>query len=119
MQQRKAVMDIANMVRASSMSNHRCQDLVKRAEKVANDSEKDSRLNAQLCKACHYFDRIGGQAFTMRPCMSCGSEEQYGSTATDVLCMPCAKDGDLCKRCGGDLEMRAKRRIWPQPKADF
>lgn len=119
MEQRKAVMDITNMVRASSISNHRCQDLVKRAEKVANDTEKEARLNAQLCKACHYFERIGGQAFTMRPCMSCGSEEKYSSTVTDVLCKSCAKEGDLCKRCGGDLEMRVKRRIWPHPKADF
>lgn len=84
------------------------------AEEVTNDARKNERLKRHECKACFYASRIGGAAMTTRPCMSCGSEEMYGSTATDVLCMDCATKHGLCKHCGGDLEMRTRRKDWPE-----
>ena len=84
------------------------------AKALGYDARKNERLKRHECKACFYASRIGGAAMTTRPCMSCGSEEMYGSTATDVLCMDCATKHGLCKHCGGDLEMRTRRKDWPE-----
>lgn len=91
-------------------------DTLKRAKEIENDTRKDERKVAQRCKACFYFTGFAGAAMTMQPCMSCHSPEQYGSTNTDALCLSCAREFDLCKHCGGDLEMRERRREWPEPK---
>lgn len=93
-------------------------DLIKRAEKAQNDSEKDVRLSKQLCISCHYIlGRIGGAAMTQQPCACCLEGQWYGSTVTDELCLDCAKKHNLCKRCGGDIDMRQGRRKWPEPRA--
>lgn len=85
--------------------------------KLANDANYDTRQAERLkrheCIACFYGGRVGGSAMTKQSCMCCGKDELYSSTCTDVLCMPCAEKHSLCKRCGGDLEMRARRRDWP------
>ncbi|MCA9340278.1 MAG: hypothetical protein KDA17_05170 [Candidatus Saccharibacteria bacterium] len=75
------------------------------AEKLLHDTEAKDRLAACQCKACFYVmnPRIGGAAITEQPCAMCGDVQTYGSTATDVLCLPCAKSNELCKRCGGML----------------
>lgn len=55
---------------------------------------------------------------TTQPCMCCYKPVMYGSTATDALCMDCAREHDLCKRCGGDIELRTRRKDWPTAKVD-
>ena len=42
----------------------------------------------------------------------------YSSTNTDRLCMDCAKKHHLCKHCGGDISMRARRKDWPEKDAE-
>ena len=114
MQQRPIVMNKGNMIGATERAKARVKDWCDLAEEVTNDARKNERLKRHECKACFYASRIGGAAMTTRPCMSCGSEEMYGSTATDVLCMDCATKHGLCKHCGGDLEMRTRRKDWPE-----
>lgn len=114
MEQRPMVMNVGNMVGATERAKARVQSWIDLALEVSTDARGKERLAAQECKACFYAGRIGGAAITNRPCMACGETQTYGSTNTDVLCRPCASGGQLCKHCGGDVELRARRRTWPQ-----
>ena len=116
MRQRKSDLSRAIIAGASARSKQRVDHTLKLAESIRSDSESQSRLEACLCKACHYFSQIGGAAVTNRECAGCGKDETYGSTATDALCLGCATAHSLCKRCGGDLRMRANRKTWPDQK---
>ena len=114
MQQRPAVMNNGNMIGATERARARVKEWACLAEEVASDTRKAERLKRHVCKSCFYSSWIGGAAMTARPCMSCASAEMYCSTATDVLCMVCATKHELCKHCGGDLEMRSRRKNWPE-----
>ena len=113
MRQRPMAFTKAALVSATSQSKRRVQNLLDRANKIQNDTDKELRLEHQLCKACFYFTGIGGAAMTNRECAGCGKDQLYGSTNTDALCMDCATKHSLCKHCGSDLEMREGRRNWP------
>ena len=115
MRQRPMIMNIANMVFATSVAKRNIQHIVKLAEEIVNDTSKNDRLKKQECKACFYSSRVGGSAMTNRECMSCGEDVLYGSTATGVLCDSCARTHDLCKQCGGDINLRERRKEWPKP----
>jgi len=114
MRQRRASLNRATITAASVQAKRRVNHHLELAEKISSDSEKQSRLAACLCPSCHYFSSIGGAAITNRECAGCGTDEIYGSTATDALCMTCAMEHSLCKRCGGDLRMRSQRKDWPE-----
>jgi hypothetical protein len=113
MEQRPVVMSKSLMISATERAQRRIKEWEEFSTAVLTDGRKEERLARLECKACFYPGRIGGAAMTYRPCMSCSSRELYGSTNTDVLCAPCATAGDLCKHCGGDREMRARRKNWP------
>lgn len=92
-----------------------------KAQALANsarlDSDKEARMLRHFCKACHYSGpRVAGQAFTSVPCMSCAEEMTFSTTSTDALCLSCAKDLDLCKKCGADIDLNAQRASWPKAK---
>lgn len=106
-------MNRCNMTAWTERAKARVNDWIKLANDVTLDARQAERIKRHECKACYYGGRVGGGAMTEQKCMSCGKDELYSSTATDVLCMPCAEKHSLCKRCGGDLEMRARRRDWP------
>ena len=113
MEQLSAAMNKGSMIGATERAKARVKAWCDLAADATNDTRKAERLKRHECKACFYAGRIGGAAITSRKCMSCGSDEIYGSTATDVLCMACAVKHRLCKHCGGDLEMRTRRKEWP------
>jgi|SRR5699024_7370495 len=113
MEQKPKKMDIVNMIRATEDAKARVKGWLDLAEQVASDTRKAERLSRQECKGCFYASRFGGAAITRRACMSCGEDQMYGSTATDVLCIECAKQHDLCAHCGGDIKMRVRRKQWP------
>lgn len=109
------IMNKGNMVYKTAQAKQLVSSAIKRAERMANDTDKAQREEKQNCKACYYTSRIGGCAITSQECMCCGKNEMYASTATDVLCRDCAKKHGLCKHCGGDIEMRERRKEWPEP----
>lgn len=115
MERRPVVMSKAKMIGATERAQQRVQAWYDHAAEVKADARKEERLAALECKACFYSGRLGGAAMTYQSCMCCGSRELYSSTATDVLCAQCATAGNLCKHCGGDREMRTRRRVWPSP----
>jgi ribosomal protein S27E len=113
MRHRKGNLARATIAGASSTAKRRVTYHLALAERIRSDSEKKDRIEACLCKACHYFSQLGGAAITNRECAGCGKDQTFGSTATDALCLDCANTHSLCKRCGGDREMRVKRNTWP------
>ena len=105
MQQKAAELSDRSIASATSRARRRVEGTLKLAEQLKADPEQSLRLERQLCKACHYFTQIGGAALTEKPCASCQEVQMYGSTNTDNLCLPCAQNRDLCKRCGGLLNI--------------
>jgi hypothetical protein len=101
------------LLTATGRANRRCADAIELARKLLDDTDRKARLAAQRCKSCFYFRSMGSASCTSQPCACCAKPEGYGSTNTDVLCLACAKEHSLCKKCGGDLEMRELRRKWP------
>lgn len=93
-------------------------DHLNRAHAFNGDTERKQRLIESCCKSCWYFmrPRIGGAAMTTWYCGMCAKRALDGSTATDRVCLACAKEHRLCTQCGGDLDMRVKRRKWPTSK---
>lgn len=105
---------VSDMQTATHFAKRHAEDLVERATRLQADSDRDARTKAGLCRTCYYArGGIAGAAMTTQPCSACLLDQTYGSTATDLLCLPCAKEHDLCKRCGGDREQRTLRRKWP------
>jgi hypothetical protein len=113
MNQDAANMERRDMAMATEKAWFRVRDIIEVARKFTEDSGREDRQKVQKCKACFYQSRIAGQAFTTRACMCCGEPHTYTSTATDVLCLGCAKANRLCKACGGDIDMDTRRRDWP------
>lgn len=103
-----------SVVTASGRAKERVTDTIERARKLEEDPDKKLRLERQMCKACYYFTHLGGAAMTNRECAGCGKDELYASTATEALCLDCAGKFELCKRCGGDIDMGVNRRKWPE-----
>jgi RNase P subunit RPR2 len=116
MNQRPFEMSLYNMEFATTMARKRVDSAIKLANKLEADVDLVPRQQAFKCKACYYFPVLGGAAMTTRPCGCCGIDVMYGSTNTDALCVSCAEKHRLCKHCGGDSEMRGRRKDWP--KAD-
>lgn len=108
------IMNRANMTSATYFSIQHRDRALRLAEHLRDDPSKDKRIAAGLCVVCFYADgRIGGAAMTSQPCGACGEVQQYGNTCTDALCLACATKHNLCKHCGGDSELRPRRRDWP------
>lgn len=101
MQQKAAELSDRSIASATSRARRRVEDVIKLAEQLKSDPDRTSREHAQLCKSCFYFSALGGAAMTEKPCASCQEVQMYGSTNTDNLCLPCAQNRGLCKRCGG------------------
>lgn len=117
MERNPAPFDRVHWTRKTDDAKYMFTDLVKTVEKATTDAEQALRLAKHICITCHYIrGRIGGAAMTTQPCSCCLTPVMYSSTATDELCLPCAQEHKLCKRCGGDLEMRTGRRNWPEPR---
>ena len=114
MRQSTKKLNKANMLDATASAKRRVKEWIDLAEEVSKDTRKALRLERCECKACFYSSRVGGNAITIRACAICGIDQVYGSSCTDVLCLGCATDHLLCNHCGGDLEMRVRRKDWPE-----
>jgi hypothetical protein len=83
---------------------------IKLARQLTEDPDAAARLERHYCLSCFYRTRLAGQAFTTQDCACCGHEQTYSTNSTDILCHPCASLHDLCKHCGGDINLDSKRR---------
>lgn len=110
MKRRAPIMDKSSLYRFTETSKRRLKETLEHSDNLRNDPDKKERIEAHECVVCFYGSRFGGAAMTEQDCMSCGEEQLYSSTATDVLCNKCAKDNNLCKHCGADIELKQRRK---------
>lgn len=115
MEQRKAKIDRVSIAHANGNARRYARSYMERVDNFRSDKLKAERLEKHLCKTCHYFfkARIGGSAMTSRQCGLCDEVMQFGSTATDPICLSCAKENGLCKQCGGDIDAKERRKPYP------
>jgi hypothetical protein len=110
MQRKRRRLDDSDMRMNTYLATKRTQSVLDHAANLLNDPKKAEREARCFCKACFYSKGgLAGQAFTSQPCARCGSDETYTTTATDSLCLKCAKADNLCKHCGGDIAMNLER----------
>lgn len=113
MQRPAKKIDSVAVQRATTFARGWKADTLRVAERLKEDSDAEQRKAEQLCQTCYYLRKSGiaGQAITTQPCGICEENQTYSSTATDVLCKPCAEKHQLCKRCGADIKFRTTTRI--------
>lgn len=114
MRQPRAKFSRNTIINGSVRAKEQFKHVVELAEKFQKDPDRKRRMERHYCIPCHYHSRIGGAAMTNQECAACGKDEMYGSTATDKLCLDCAKSTETCKCCGGDIKMRINRKEWPE-----
>ena len=70
---------------------------------MVNDPDKETRKISQLCKLCYYRSAVGGDALTISQC-PCGAMILNESTNKDELCINCAKEKNMCRHCGKEMD---------------
>jgi hypothetical protein len=116
----KAYIDRSSVTRATDSARYYAERRIAQALRYLADDDKKKREEAATCAFCYYMnsERIGGAACTSRPCGICEKEMSFGSTATDVICRGCGRYHQLCVQCGGDLQMRPRRKFNAQFEFD-
>lgn len=79
------------------------KSILKLADQVTNDPQKESRMKQQLCVTCYYRIQIAGQRFTYRDCNICETKMEFSSTAVDKICQKCAINHSICKKCMAEI----------------
>jgi hypothetical protein len=105
---------LATVRESTSHMAFRVKETLAKAKKLEFDLDFKDRRQKQQCVWCFYYDyRFGGQAMTNSNCASCNKDGMFGSTDVDLLCLPCAKELNLCVHCGADMELKSRRRLTP------
>jgi hypothetical protein len=116
MQREPAVIDQC-FIETRTYSGSCCRTaILDRAEFIRTDSKRGERLAAMNCVLCfpgYGASGIGGAAMTSRECGLCPEIITSGNTNIGVLCLKCAKDNGLCKKCGADIDLKARRKKRP------
>ena len=105
---------IDDVKRAHTRAWHWAEEVQKKWIGFTEDPGREIRLKEDVeCKACFYLDRFraGGAAMTHWYCGLCKVEQRHGSTNTPRLCKACAKEHDLCSRCGADVHLQERKKI--------
>jgi len=110
MQRNKIKTDIATFTANTYNSKDHYLAIIERAAKVLADPDSIKRVKASECLVCFYGSRIGGACCASQRCGLCDKEM---STCTDNFCLECARQNDLCKHCGGDIDLKYRRKTWP------
>jgi endogenous inhibitor of DNA gyrase (YacG/DUF329 family) len=115
MRAKKGVLSRANVAHATGKGKRIAERTLLAAHKFSTDEDRTERISKSLCLCCFYIfkERMGGAAITHRECASCDTEMTFSSTATDLLCLPCATTNCLCARCGADIELKDRRKSYP------
>lgn len=97
---------------ATAQAIERVEDVKRRAEQVATDPDRRDRREDQMCVACFYLrDTVGAVGDTGYRCGICDKLVTVSNTRHIMrLCLRCAKRHKLCVHCGGDVEMKHRRK---------
>jgi hypothetical protein len=103
--------DAASIHRATRQARESVENVLKCAEDVRTDPCKSVRLDRQMCVACFYLRRrVGGASTTYAECGVCGEVMRFPNTCIDTVCIECAQQHRLCRWCGGDIEVKHRRK---------
>ena len=111
MKAQKRRVDLVSIEFATSRNQMHVDSMI---EAVENFKKKKHGVNGE-CKYCSYIKttRIGGSAMTESECGLCEKMMVFSSTVVDRLCRDCAERNLLCKHCGGDIDMKIRRKKRP------
>ena len=79
------------------------REIMELGAKMLLDNDQADRLERQECIRCFYKGVIAGSAFTNYTCKCCNKEFSYHCTAIPDFCPQCARDNNICQRCGSEL----------------
>lgn len=97
--------------RETGNAKYLMEQLLERAENVRSDPKRIERHESSVCQMCFYCGgRVGGACVTFKQCDLCGVRMMHGSTATDAVCLECAKKHGVCRRCGADVDLKMRRK---------
>ena len=96
---------------ATEEAKRKRNTILQRAAVLQEDPSKSLRLLRQECVCCYYDARVGGSALTKSSCIGCERNMVFPSTCTDRLCEDCAREYNLCRHCGSDMELKI-RKSW-------
>lgn len=111
MQARRKKIDLYSVCFQSTLASRWVRGQIELAKHLEADDEREERLKQQKCKFCYYRSGLAGQAFTNWQCGLCDYEGQNANTDVPALCIVCAEAHGLCVKCGGDLEMKQRRKL--------
>lgn len=112
MEVKRGMLSRGNVAHATGRGKRYVEDALEAAKNLASDTQKKERVEKGLCLSCFYLfkQRMGGAAITNRQCAGCETVMRFSSTATDLLCKPCANANALCCRCGADIGLKDRRK---------
>lgn len=115
MRSKKAIITRITILNATAIRKSFAAGLVESVSRFKGDLDKKERLNKGECAACYYLgnQRIGGSSVTHKDCGICDFDMVFPSTSTNVICKPCGKENGLCVHCGGDIDMKERRKPYP------
>lgn len=94
------------------ISRSRVNRILALADNLKKDPDKTKRLNGLHCLICWYQSgKIVGQAFTSWSCKSCGQTGMHPNTGVPQLCNNCAEKMQACIECGGDLNLKKRKKL--------
>lgn len=109
--------DLASIERNTHQAQQWYEMTAARIELMDNDLDREKRHAESECHYCYVPYGAGRQGNSSGSlCGLCGGRTSSPSPCADVLCLDCAKANNLCKHCGGDVDMKRRRRTG-QPMA--
>lgn len=103
------VAELEHVNAASASRAQRVSDVIEKALRVSADIERPARLAARQCKGCFYQGAtLATQAFTDWVCKLCPRTGQESTGDVPYLCQSCSESFDLCRKCGGDIDMERR-----------
>lgn len=106
----RRVVDRCSIQNENMYAHERIDLTIRMALRYATDPEKTARRAKQLCMVCYYRESVmAGQAACKAQCGICDEVMLFSNTNTDALCCQCAKNHELCKHCGADIELKDRR----------
>jgi len=92
--------------RETHFNNQSVKKLNLKLQNYNYDMNIFKRQENQICKYCSYVnnDRMAFQAFTNTNCSICDKEIIFATSNIDKVCPECAKENNICKHCGAEMD---------------
>lgn len=110
----KQPMNPVSINMASWGGEERIERLQKGLARALLDESRNQRLTSGFCKSCYYLhSTVAGQASSDRPCKrwGCHARTKWSNTDVPNYCTECSKEFGICRRCGSDLEYKARKSL--------